>query len=352
MKILVLVDWQVRRLEIDSHTISSPDKLVRKSPYWFFKYWPDSQIDLDVIDFCKIPLMHSFESRVLHFYVTQSLVALVKRKKYDLIISHSARSALVFAYLRSIMKELSPLHVVIDPGCFNGGRNNRAELYLIKKASRSLGGIIPHSSIQSEFYKEHMPLIPYRFIHFGVDTDDFKPMNIQQQDYILSFGSRLRDYPTLIEAWKMVKQKNNIRLKIIGVDKIPGVDRLPDDVDLISRVPIHSLNESIAKARFVIIPLPNYNYSYGQTTFLHAMALGKSCIVTKTPSSQDYLTDNEDALLVRPYDREDLTEKIKLLLADDNMNNKISMNARSTIENKYNEKTMAKEIYDFIMRLI
>jgi glycosyltransferase involved in cell wall biosynthesis len=324
---------------------------VGKRPYWFFKYWPDPLIDLDVIDFSKIPLLHSFESRVLHFYVRQSLIAFVKRKKYDLIISHSARSALVFALLRSVIKELSPLHVVIDPGSFNGGRNNLAETYLIKKASRSLGGIIPHSSIQSEYYKEHMPLTPYRFIPFGVDTDEFRPMNLQQQDYILSFGSRSRDYPTLIEAWERVKH-NNIRLKIIGVHNIPGVDRLPDDVDLVSRVSILSLKDSIAKARFVVVPLPYYKYSYGQMTFLQSMALGKSCIVTKTPSSQDYLTDNEDALFVRPYDSEDLSRKIEVLLEDDNMNNKIAINARRTIENKYNEKNMAKEIYDFIMGLI
>jgi len=99
----MLVDWQVARLEADSDAIQSPDKQVINRPYWFFKHWPDPRIELDIIDFCKMPLIHVFENRVLHFYVLQSLIAFLKRKKYDLIISHSARSALVFAFLRSVI---------------------------------------------------------------------------------------------------------------------------------------------------------------------------------------------------------------------------------------------------------
>ena len=347
----MLVDWQVRRLEADSDTISSPDKLVGKNPYWFFKYWPDPLVEIDVIDFCKIPLIHAFESRALHFYVVQSLIAFVKRKKYDLIISHGARSALVFALLRSAMKDRLPLHIVIDVGSFNGGRDNQKELYLVKKASRSLGGIVAHSSIQSEYYKKHLSLVPHRFIHFGIDKDDFAPQNLQQQDYILSFGSLYRDYPTLIEAWKRIKH-DKVRLKIIGVDNVPGVDRLPDNVDIAGRVPINILKGNIARARFVVIPLPHYNYSYGQMSFLQSMAQGKSCIVTKTPSTYDYLTDNEDALLVRAFDKEDLAEKIMTLLHNDVLNNKIAKNARETIENKYNEEKMAGELYNFISDII
>ena len=129
-----------------------------------------------------------------------------------------------------------------------------------------------------------------------------------------------------------------MRLKIIGVDSVPGVDRLPDNVDITGRVPINTLRENIARARFVVLPLPYYKYSYGQMSFLQSMAQGKSCIVTKTPSTHDYLTHNEDALLVRAFDKEDLAEKIMMLLHNDALNNIIAKNARETIENKYNEE--------------
>ncbi|HUL00063.1 MAG TPA: glycosyltransferase family 4 protein, partial [Nitrospirota bacterium] len=273
------------------------------------------------------------------------------RKKYDLIISHSARSALVLAFLRSLLKECVPPHIVIDVGCFNGGRKNPTELSLIKKASRSIGGVITHSSVQSEYYDKYMPHLPYRFVPFGVDADYFKPQGLQQDDFVLSFGSRARDYPTLIKAWKKVS-KEHTRLKIIGVDKKSAVDYQDSNIEIVSRVPLRTLMLNITKARFVIIPLPYYKYSYGQMSFLQSMALGKSCIVTKTPSSQDYLKHNEDALLVRPYDQGDLAEKITMLLENQHLNDRIALSARGTIENKCNEKHMAIEMYNFISERI
>ena len=351
MKILMLVDWRITRLEADSDMIQPPDKLVLNHPYWFFRHWPDAGIEVDVLDIGNRALMNSLENRVLHFYVTQSLIAYLKRKKYDLIISHSARSALVLAFLRSLMKERSPLHVVIDIGCFNGGRNNPAELYLIKKAGRSLGGIISHSSVQSEYYDRYLPHIPYRFVHFGADADYFRPMDLPPDDFVLSFGSRARDYPTLIKAWEKVA-RDQTRLKIIGIDNMAPVADKDPSIDLVGRVPLPTLMSYIGKARVIIIPLHYHKYSCGQMSFLQSMAMGKSCIVTRTPSSEDYLTDNKDALFVTPHDPEDLAEKIAMLLHDRAMNNIIAANARQTIENRFNEKNMAREIHDFISAII
>jgi len=320
-------------------------------PYWFFKHWPDPFCHIDVLDVGRIPLVNAFESKVLNFHIAQAIAAFSKRKKYDLIISHSARSALVFSLFRSLIREQSPPHVLIDVGSFNGGRNNSFELSLIRKASKSLRGIIAHSTIQSEYYKKHMPLIPHRFVHFGVDADYFRPRNFKQEDYILSFGAHNRDFPTLIEAWKSIG-KGNVRLRIIGIDRIPGIVNVPGNVEVLGRVPIQTLIENILKARFVVIPLPYLKYSYGQMSFLQSMALGKSCIVTKTPSSQDYLNHDEDALLVRPYDQKDLAEKITILLENEQINNRIALRARGTIENKCNEKHMAIAMYNFISELM
>jgi len=161
----------------------------------------------------------------------------------------------------------------------------------------------------------------------------------------------MRDYPTLIEAWKMVKY-NNVRLKIIGVDHISGVNRVPKNVDFIKRVTILELKENIAKARFVVVPLPYYKYSYGQMSFLQSMALGKICIVTKTPSSQDYINDCENGFLVQPYDINDLARKINLLLQKNSICNEIEKNARKSIENKFNEKYMATQLSEFILSII
>lgn len=346
MKILMLVDWQVARLEQDRDDIQAPDKLVRHRPYWFFRHWPDSAAEVDVLDIGQRALLNGLESRVLHFYVTQSLLAYLKRKKYDLIISHSARSALVLAFLRALSGERSPLHVVIDVGCFNGGRDNRGELHLIKTAGKSLGGVIAHSSVQAGYYDRHLPQLPYRFVPFGVDAEHFSPRELPAADYVLSFGSRARDYPTLIKAWQKLP-RGATRLRIIGADSAAGAGS-GEGIDFLGRVPLATLMSNIAAARLVVIPLPLLNYSYGQMSFLQSMAMGKACVVTRTPSTVDYLTDQEDALLVKPYECRDLAEKIAALLEDSTMNERIARKARQSIEQSYNESNMARGIHDFI----
>jgi glycosyltransferase involved in cell wall biosynthesis len=351
MKILMLVDWHVSRLEANSDAIQSPDKVVSGQPYWFFRHWPDSEIQVDVLDIGNMAPIQDFEKKVLRFFVMQSLAAYLKRKKYDLIISHSARSGLVLALLRSLLKERLPPHVVIDVGCFNGGRSKPAELSLIKKASRSLSGIIAHSSIQSEYYDKYMPHLPYRFVPFGVDADHFRPLDFPPDDFILSFGSRARDYPTLIKAWGKVGKKRT-RLKIIGIDKISSIDSRDSGIDVVGRVSLKTLMQNMAQARFIVIPLPYLKYSYGQMSFLQSMAMGKSCIVTRTPSSEDYLSDGNDALFARLHDPDDLAEKIAVLLHDDSLNSTIARNARQTIQTRYNEKNMANEFHKFISSII
>lgn len=351
MKVLMLVDWQVARLEVDSDAIQAPDKLVRNLPYWFFRHWPGTGIDVDLLDIGNRALLSALEGKVLHFYVTQSLIAYLKRKKYDLILSHGARSALVLAFLRSLTGERMPPHVVIDVGCFNGGRSDPFELFLVKKAGRAINGIICHSSVQSAYYDRYLPGIPHRFVPFGADADHFRPAGLFPEDYVLSFGSRMRDYPTLVEAWGKV-ERGETRLKIVGTDTL-ALGRAPGGgVDLLGRLPLQALRTCIAKARFIVMPLPFQRYSYGQMSFLQSMAMGKSCIVTKTPSSEDYLTDSKDALLVNPYDPADLADKITLLLSDPRLNAEIARHARRTIEERFNEKIMAREIHDFIATVV
>ncbi|MGB9721382.1 MAG: glycosyltransferase family 4 protein [bacterium] len=354
MHILMLVNWKINHLEKEDVTIQSPDKLIKGQKYWFCKYFPDN-IKVDVMDFSKIPLIHHIEKRFLKFYIVQAFKAFIKRKKYDLILSHSAQSAVFFAFLRSVIGEKLPLHIVIDPASFNGGRDNFFELIPIKFATRSISGLIYHATIQSQYYEKHLPNLAKRarYIPFGIDVDFFAPINLPVENYVVAFGYKKRDYNTLFNAWQKLMPKD-IDLNVIGVKKkkFHKILNCIPKVNFHEFVPINVLKEIIAKSLFVILPLPYYEYSYGQMSLLQSMCMGKAVIVTRTPGITDYIKDGINALGVNPYDADDLADKIKKCLSDRQLIDEVGKQARLSVLKKFSEQIMADKIFSYIKEIL
>lgn len=342
MKILMLVNWEVyNEANQISYYLQSPNKFETNKKYWFFKYWPEGNIKVDVIDYSRLPLIHTLEKDILRFYIVQALKALSRLREYDLIISHGAQSAVFLAFIRSISGFRIPPHIIIDVGCLNGGRSKQPELSLFQFAMKSVSGIIYHTNSQKEHYDRYFPYLNAFYVPFGVDTELFKPINAKQEDYILSIGYKFRDWLTLIKAYSQIK--THTALRIIGPKKI-NIE-LPENVFIQPYVTINVLKELMAKAKFIVLPLVNLPYSHGQMTLLQSMAMGKAVIVTKVPSTVDYINDKEDALLVNLSDVEHIREKIEFLLNNPGEIARLGENARKSVESKFTEKQMTEGIY-------
>ena len=350
MKTLALVNWGIKFLSVDDGRIPAPNKYLEGSNYWFFKYWPP-EYEVDVIDYTKIPLLFTVESKLLKFYALQAFRAFARMKKYDLIISHGAQSGLIFSLMRQIGGLQNPPHFIIDVGCFNGGRDNPLELLLIKYSARSLAGVIHHASIQENYYKKHLPFLRRRFIPFGVDPDYFAPIETGKSDYIISVGYAKRDFKTLLEAWSEIGFPKPL-LKIVGSKKLGGVKNLPPHVELIGRVNVDEYRKLIGESNFVVLPLPYYRYAYGQMTLLQSMSMAKAVVVTRTPSTIDYVNDGENAIFVEPGDARDLKAKMELLMQNPLFPKAIGVRARLKVIDNFTEKMMAEKIYKFVIEIM
>ncbi len=357
MRILVLVDWKVHYLEQDSQEYQPANKLIKGHPYWFFKYWPGVH-QIDVIDFSSLPLIHAIEKHILKTYIMQTLKSLPGLSKYDLIISHGARSALLLSFMQSALKRNDPPHIHIDVGCFNGGRDHRRiETRLIKRSARGLSAIIYHSRIQKEYYQRNLPNLVDNcfYVPFGYDTDFFSPLDEKIGKSIVSIGYDKRDYPTLIKAWSGLKAKET-KLKIVGVAN-PEVfryvqDPFPTNIDFLPVVPILELKKLIARSIFIVLPLPYLKQSYGQKTLLESMAMKKAVIVTKTPSTEDYINDFKTGVFVEPYDAEDLAKKINMLLKSNHLTKTIAINAEQIARNSFTAQRMSERLYGIVTRIL
>lgn len=351
MKILFLPNWEVPTLEIDDESIQAPNKYVQGKPYWFFRYFP-AGTKVDIIDIQKKNKLHLLEKNTLKIYIWQAIKAFRKRKKYDIVISHGAPSGIVYSFLRRLFPE-GPPHYIFDIGGMNGGRDNRIETSILKIALKSNPYIICHSKIIIENYKKtYRNLLEHSvFIPFGVDTDYFSPLKSDAtgEKYILSFGAgaSARDYKTLIKAWQELDYKD-FKLRIIG-ERPPYEEEWPSNLEFPGMVPIKTLMEQICHSLFVVIPLPVFNFSYAQMSFLQSMSLGKTVIVTKTPGSIDYLQDYQGSFFVNPYDVEDMKEKIRLLLDEPEILKESGAKARPYILEHFTEELLGKKVAQLVV---
>lgn len=350
MKILMLVNWKIEYCTQKPSDKQPPDYYVQGEPYWFYRYF-DEQPKVDVIDISSIPWIEKFEKNKIRFYVWQTIKAIPKLKKYDLIVSHGMQSGVVLSLFRRLFKTKAK-HIVFDIGSFNSASEKGFALKLMQFASKSIDGIIYHTSSQIEYYKKYFPWVveKSKFIRFGTDLEFFNPAELEKSEdnnqYMICVGYSKRDWKTLVEAYRQLDTP--IKLRLVGhVDEayegINGVEQVPF-------VPVKDLIQQIYNAKFCVLPLESFNYSYGQMTLMQQMALGKCVIAAKVPSLVDYIVENETAIMYEPQNVENLCKCMKRLINNTVLAHEIEQKANAWLNAECNEIVMAKEIEQILRR--
>ena len=346
MKVLMLVNWKVTYSGKIPENKQPPDYYIenRQSPYWFYRYF-EKIPDVDVIDVSSFPWLEHFEKEKFHFYVWQTLRAIPRLYKYDLIVSHGMQSGVVLSLWRRFFHTKAK-HIVFDIGSFNSAAEQGMALKLMQYASKSIDGIIYHTSMQKDYYHRFFPWLKEKshFIRFGVDADFFDKTSghtgSDKKDYILCVGCDNLDWNTVIKAYSRID--TDVKLRFVGhVDKryqsLKNVEQIPI-------VPINELIKQISDAKFCVLPLQSFNYSHGQTRLMQQMALGKCVIAARVPSLIDYIKDGENAILYKPGNVDNLSNIMTELLKDQSLADRIGENSRHFIKEICNEKIMAREI--------
>jgi glycosyltransferase involved in cell wall biosynthesis len=88
----------------------------------------------------------------------------------------------------------------------------------------------------------------------------------------------------------------------------------------------------LARAAVVAIPLAVEDISAGQMVLVQSMGLGKAIVISRTPTTCDYVTDGHDALLVPCGDAAAMREAILKLLGDRELRVRLGSNARARFD--------------------
>lgn len=350
MRILFLPNWPVHFIDEDIERYQAPDKYVKGQSYWFFKYFPEDTF-VDVIDIMTNSVVSFFEKK-LKFYIVQALKAYRRQDDYDVILSHGAQSGVMLSLLRRFFGKGKTKHVIFDIGGMNGARTSGLSTRLIQFAMKSNPAVICHSTNILDNLATTYPWLSDKatFIHFGVGMYQYKLRDLKEYEKeIFVFSGNKRDEHTVGEAWQQIVdngQHEGYVLNFIGTLSHHALHYAKD----IRRLRYDDYIDKLGKSAFVILPLNEYKYSYGQMSLLGALALGKKIIATRVSGISDYLALCDGVITVEETNVEQMREAI-LSCINKPSKPEDRMYFRNQVETHFNERDMALKIHRFLSSL-
>ena len=271
MKILLLINWKIKYCDAIPEHLQPSDYNCPEEPFWFFKYFAEVP-KVDVVDIGAPTWIEKIENKIrFHFY--QTLKVLPKIKQYDLIFVHGSNSAMLLGAIKRIFRIQMPPILDVDISSFHQASKSGMIHRLSQFSSKAFDYMVYHTSSQIDYYKVEFPWLVNKceFIPLGVDYNYWKtkqyPVIPERKTYIVCVGYRKRDWNTLLKAYN----ESNIdeELYLIGN---PDIKCDNPKVKVLPFIPISELMTYITNAKFSVIPLDDFNYSFAQLTLLQQMA--------------------------------------------------------------------------------
>lgn len=218
-------------------------------------------------------------------------------------------------------------------------------------AVRGHSVIICNSNPLIEVIRQRFPLVKDRlaFVRWGGGNPqecanyggDQESTHVNNVGYIFSGGRMNRDFETVLTAVR--------ELGCPAVFAVPGDHEfrgdIPENVKIYRDIPSERFLDLVSNATAVVIALERPDISSGQVVLAEAMKRARPIIVTKLAGIDDYVTDGREALFVQPHAPADLIEKIKILLADKRLRQKLSTSAYEKYKTSFNSDTFAQDIF-------
>lgn len=168
-------------------------------------------------------------------------------------------------------------------------------------------------------------------------------LKLDKDSIFIGYLGRLgeeKDLGTLLDAYKILKEKNNkIKLLIIGGGEKEIIDMLKAGGAIVTGF---VKDPAIYLQALDIFVLPSLTETTSLAT-LEAMACGLPVIVTRVGYVKNYISNGKNGLFFRKSDPVDLSEKISAVLRRDALRERLGKNAKRTAK-EFSWKRTASEI--------
>ncbi len=212
------------------------------------------------------------------------------------------------------------------------------------------------SGYLADFARRHGAICPIEIVPNGVDVEKFKVESSKLKVIITT--SRLvskNGVDILIQAFAKLKNQD-YKLRILGDGpERERLAKLARDLGVSSRtsflgqVSIEKIPEHLASAEIFVRASRSEGLG---NSFLEAMSAGLPIIGTPVGGIPDFLRDGETGIFTKVDDPSDLAEKIKLLLEDGNLRDRIASNGRKLVLDNYSWDRIVSKMRSIFEKLI
>ncbi|HSV85718.1 MAG TPA: glycosyltransferase family 4 protein [Levilinea sp.] len=285
----------------------------------------------------------------MDFYWSWKISQMVDQQGYDVVITMSERAAVPLGWMLS--RRVRQIAILL---------NGLSPKWL--KAIRLLGvqhrweRIIVYSRSEAEALRQVLHLEPHKVVTVlnYVDLGFFDPLKVEpvanvERPFIMSQGVAKRDYPTLIEAMRMLPHIECHISAVSAWDKYAGSQDsrpLPGNVVMKDYNHPFMIREAMMKCRFMVIPVqPDVGmWCSGSTSVMQGQAMGKPVIVTYLPGIAEYVVENETGFVVEGHNPARLAEKIDYLWKNPDIADEMGRKAQAWVRNNFSLQTWIEKV--------
>lgn len=203
---------------------------------------------------------------------------------------------------------------------------NKLKSIVFRLGLKRADHLVTFSSVEREVYSRafRLPRDRFDFVYWGANPPSVSGDN-SFGHYVSSIGGNARDYATLIDA---ARRLMHIPFIIVGrPENFAGLD-VPRNVTIHVNTPLDFAMNLLNHSRFMVLPLNSSEVPCGHVTIVAAMHLGKPIIVTASSGVDDYVLENETALVSPAKDAKAMSILIEKLWDDEKLCARLAANAK------------------------
>ncbi|MBS4015304.1 MAG: glycosyltransferase family 4 protein [Candidatus Latescibacteria bacterium] len=235
--------------------------------------------------------------------------------------------------------------------------------FIFKKYINKIHGHIAISEIARNWNRPYFPG-DYTIIPNGVDTERFslsvEPFEKPKNAFVILYLGRLHQRKGIfvaLDAFKNIKDKYpNTLLYVVGKGLLENeAQAYTEKLGLNNCCRFFGYVSRDELPRFYrtcdVFISPALGGEAQGIVLLEAMASGKAVIVSAIPGYQEVVADNENGLLFQTGSSQDLAEKIRLVMNDNLLRQKLEINARGRAE-QYAWPKIVERVENYYTELI
>ena len=278
------------------------------------------------------------------------LTALMASKQADLIYSVCGPLTLSRLYPKKLVS-----WTFRNPTLQNKGLKLAHQAYKPSNLSANAGFLCLTPTAEKNFNE----FAPSKFLPWCVDLEMFRPSketSPPKKPFFFASGKTERDYDTFVKA----APKVDAEVRIIGPSRLKPT-KIPPNVNWIE-TSLNPPDKAIDYLTFrnwydqaiaVCIPLSgDADDTCGYTNLLEAMAMAKPVLMTRSGCLHIEPEKGKFGYSINPRDPKDWSEKMNLIISDQELAKTLGENGRKIAEENFSRKSFNQNVISFLEKLL